>query len=265
MILPADAPFVSRPAPNLIAGLLALGVHALFVLLLVFGVSWQTQHPAPVMVDLWEALPEPRPAVAKPARPIPKPARPVPVPKAEEPPQPKAPDIALEKKKNEAAHLKRLQAIEAAEEKARAEAARKKQLAEQKKRDLLRQMEEEERRATDEVAASEARKQAATRVASKRQAEAMRIADQYGEMISAKVRGNARLPENLKGKLEVRYQVKLLPTGEVVAVRRARSSGNEAFDEAVERAIHKSSPLPLPSDREARAEFVPEFTLIHSP
>jgi len=54
----ADAPFASRPAPNFAAGALALGVHALFVLLLVFGVSWQTQHPAPVMVDLWSSLPE---------------------------------------------------------------------------------------------------------------------------------------------------------------------------------------------------------------
>ena len=78
MKLPADAPPVSRPRSKLIAGALALGVHAVFVLLLVFGMSWQTQHPAPV-----KAEPAPRPVV-------------------EEPPPPKAPDIALEKKKAEA-------------------------------------------------------------------------------------------------------------------------------------------------------------------
>src|SRR5574337_427227 len=44
----------SRPVPNLLAAALALGVHVLFVLMLVFGVSWQTHHPDAVMVDLWE-------------------------------------------------------------------------------------------------------------------------------------------------------------------------------------------------------------------
>src|SRR4030065_2170573 len=111
MNISADAPFVSRPGPNLIAGALALGVHVVFVLLLVFGVSWQTQHPAPVMVDLWETLP-PAPAAVKPLRPpapapapkkAPEPVQPAPAsrPVVKEPPQPKAPDIALEKKEIE--------------------------------------------------------------------------------------------------------------------------------------------------------------------
>ena len=106
MNVQADAPFVSRPAPKLVAGALALGVHALFVLLLVFGVSWQTQRPAPVMVDLWEALPAVAPpAAVKPPPPpppvkAPEPAKAAPVPPAvvDEPPPPRAPDIALEKK-----------------------------------------------------------------------------------------------------------------------------------------------------------------------
>ncbi|MBN8764452.1 MAG: protein TolA, partial [Thiobacillus sp.] len=62
----ADAPPASRPVPNLLAGALALGVHVLFVLLLVFGVSWQTHHPAAVQVDLWQTLPETPPSPAKP-------------------------------------------------------------------------------------------------------------------------------------------------------------------------------------------------------
>ncbi len=70
MNLPADAPFVSRPGSNLVAGALALGVHAVFVLLLVFGVSWQTQHPAPVMVDLWDALPADAPPAVQPPEPV---------------------------------------------------------------------------------------------------------------------------------------------------------------------------------------------------
>ena len=281
MKFPADAPFVSRPGSNLVAGALALGVHAVFVLLLVFGMSWQTQHPAPVMVDLWEALPPAPPAAARPSRPpAPAPVRapepvkaaPAPQPVADEPPPPKAPDIALEKKKAEAERLQKTQAMQLAEEKARADAAKKaqeKQLAEQKKRELLRQMEEEDltRRMADEAAASKARqvKLAEAAAASKRQAEVASVVGQYRDLISAKVRGNIRLPDNLTGNPEVRFLVKLLPTGEVTEVKPTKPSGNAAYDEAVERAIRKSSPLPLPSERDARAAFVPELFYSHRP
>lgn len=291
MRLSADAPFSSRPAPNLAAGALALGVHAVFVLLLVFGVSWQTQHPAPVMVDLWQALPTdaPVPAVEPPPPPEPAP-RPAPV-KAEPPsppavqPQPvKSPDIALEKKKADAEQLKKLKAMQVAEDKALADATRKdaeaarlvrdKQMADKKKRDVLRQMEEDElmQRMADEEAANEARliKQAEARAAaqaaaSKRQAELSRLVGQHRDQISAKVRGNTRLPDSVTGNPEVRCLVKLLPTGEVMSVKVTQSSGNVAYDEAVKRAIEKSSPLPLPTERDARAAFVPELTLIHRP
>jgi colicin import membrane protein len=233
------------------------------------------------MVDLWETLPEVAPpAAVKPPRPpaepakVPEPAKDAPVPKAvvDEPPPPKTPDIALEKKKAETERLKKLQAMQVAEEKARAEAARaaqEKQLAEQKKRELLRQMEDEDmmRRMTEEQAANEARlvKQSEARaVAGKRQAELARIEGQYRDLISAKVRGNTRLPDNLTGNPEVRFRVKLRPTGEVVDVLPAQSSGNAAYDQAVERAIWKSSPLPLPSERDARIKFG-ELTLIQRP
>lgn len=292
MMTSADAPFMSRPAPNLAAGALALGVHAVFVLLLVFGVSWQTQHPAPVMVDLWQALPAetPAPVVEPPHPPEPAP-RPEPV-RAEPPPKPmvqtptpvKAPDIALEKKKADAEQLKKLKAMQAVEDKALADSARKdaeaakltrdKQLADKKKRDLLRQMEEEElmQRMADEETANEARlmkqaeaRAAASAAAAKRQAELSQLVGQHRDQISAKVRGNTRLPDNVKGNPEVRCLVKLLPTGDVVSVKVTQSSGNPAYDEAVVRAIEKSSPLPLPTERDARAAFVPELSFVHRP
>ncbi len=284
-----DGRFVSRPVPRLAAGLLALGVHLLFVLLLVFGVSWQTQHPAPVTVDLWESIPQPpaprRPPPAPPALEPPTPApRPVPEPEVKkEPPPPKAPDIALEKKKAEAAKAAALEkaALEkaaqekaaqekAAQEKAAQQKAEQEKAAAQRKRDLLRQMEEEDaiRRMADEEAANQARllKQAEAKAAAgARQSEISRLVGQHRGLISAKVRGNTRLPDNLTGNPEVRCLVRLLPTGEVQSVRVTRSSGNPAYDEAVKRAIEKSSPLPLPADRDARAEFVPELSFVHRP
>jgi len=288
MNLPADAPFVSRPGSNLAAGAMALGVHVLFLLLLVFGVSWQTQHPVPVMVDIWDALPplppprpRPQPEIVPPEPvKLPVPVKADPAPAVKEVPPPKAPDIALEKKKADAEHMQKLKALHEAEQKARAdavrveaEAARKaheKKLAEQKKRELLRQMEEEDlvRRMADEAAANEARQARlaeARAAAGKRQAEVARVVGQHRDLISAKVHSNTRLPDNLPGNPEVRFLVKLLPTGEVVSVRLTRSSGNAAYDAAVERAIEKSSPLPLPAERDARAEFVPELSFVHRP
>jgi colicin import membrane protein len=262
-----------RDPARMLAGVLALGVHAGFVLLLVFGVSWQTEHPAPVMAELWPALP-PSPA-ARPVPPDPAPAKPAPRAKpAADDPGPKAPDIALEKKRREVERLERQQAAEAAREAARAEAdalrqARDRQQAEQKQRELLRRLEAEElsQRMADESAALAARQaqQAEAQAAGKRQAERARVVGQYRDMISAKVRGNTRLPDALKGNPKVHCLVKLLPTGEVVSVRVTQSSGNPAYDEAVLRAIQKSSPLPLPAEREARAAFVPELLFVHRP
>ncbi|MDP1863688.1 MAG: cell envelope integrity protein TolA [Thiobacillus sp.] len=275
---PEDAPFVSRPGSNLAAGAMALGVHVLFLLLLVFGVSWQTQHPAPVMVDIWDALPQQPPP--KP-RPQPKivPTKPVklsvpvtaePAPVVKEVTSLKAPDIALEKKKADAERVQKLKALQEAEQKARSEAAHIEAEAIKKKRELLRKMEEEAllQRIADEDTTNETRRQKqaeARAAANKRQAELATAVGIYRDKISATVRGNTRLPDNLKGNPEVRCLVRLLPTGEVLSVRVTQSSGNVAYDEAVVRAIEKSSPLPLPAEREARKEFVPELSFVHRP
>jgi len=53
-----------------------------------------------------------------------------------------------------------------------------------------------------------------------------------------------------------------LPTGEVLSVRLRKSSGHKQLDEAIERAILKSSPLPKPD----RAElFMRSFELKYRP
>ena len=287
MRLAADAPFAARDNTRRVAAALALGVHALFVLLLVFGVSWQTEHPAPVMVDLWQALPaaeapprEPSPPDPVQPEPAPKPApAPEPKPLSDEPPPPKAPDIALEKKRADTERLKKIKAIEQAEARARdaalqAEAdalkkARDTQLAEQKRQALLRQMEADELKQSmaGEASANAARaaRQAAAQAASARQSALSQSIGKYRDLISATVRGHTRLPDNLSGNPQVRCLVKLLPTGDVVSVRVTQSSGNPAYDAAVVRAIEQSSPLPLPPEREARAAFVPELSLTHRP
>jgi colicin import membrane protein len=46
------------------------------------------------------------------------------------------------------------------------------------------------------------------------------------------------------------FEVVQLPTGEIIDVRLRRSSGSRAYDDAVQRAILKSSPLPKPPREE---------------
>ena len=56
------------------------------------------------------------------------------------------------------------------------------------------------------------------------------------------------LPPGTQGDPSALFQVDQLPDGTVIAVRLERSSGSPALDSAIERAIHRSSPLPKPTD-----------------
>ena len=56
--------------------------------------------------------------------------------------------------------------------------------------------------------------------------------------------GDTDVPGNPK----VVFHVEQLPTGEIISVRKTKSSGIPEFDRAVENAINKSSPLPKKKD-----------------
>jgi colicin import membrane protein len=280
------------PREDITAGVLAAAVHAFFLMLLVLGVSWQIHNPQPVMADLWQALPalpqpEPMPPLTEPPpepAPPPKPVAPAPKPQPKPVIEDKAADIALEKKKKkkEEEKLRKQKLAEAREEKRieqkRREEARlmeealereaqqmelekerreqEKRVAEIKRRETLRREEEEmQRRMLDEALASETSQIKAKAAADQQASEMAKTIARYKDMISAKIRGNTRLPENLAGNPEVEFEVNVMPTGEITKIRLLKVSGNAAYDQAVQRGIEKSSPLPLPADKAAAAEF----------
>lgn len=72
----------------------------------------------------------------------------------------------------------------------------------------------------------------------------------YVDKIRGKIQGNVILPTTLAGNPEAEFLVQQLPTGEILSVKLTRSSGNKSLDASWERAILKSSPLPLPEQRE---------------
>ncbi len=54
-------------------------------------------------------------------------------------------------------------------------------------------------------------------------------------------------PPGLQGNPEAVFLVEQLPSGEILRVELRRSSGIQALDDAIFRAIQGSSPLPLPT------------------
>jgi colicin import membrane protein len=249
--------------------LLAITVHVALFTVLFFGIRWKTKQADPVMAELWSQLPAveqprveppPPPPRVEPKPPPPKP-EPAPEPKVEPKPEPK-PDIALEQERKKK---------EEAEKKKREE-------AEKKKQDELRAKEEKERR--EKEVAEKRRLEDETRkrmqdqlnrelaAAPKAPATAPSVAGDpaalasWQNQITAKIRSNIVLPPDLAGNPQAEFDVALLPTGEVLSVKLARSSGNRTLDDAWERAILKSSPLPRPSKpeifvRDLRLKFRP--------
>ncbi len=252
---------------------LAAAMHVGFVLLLVFGVAWQKRHSEPTaVVDLWSTMAPPRqePAPVKPApkaepKPEPRPApKPRPVPKPEVKPAPK-PDIALREKLEKERKAKEQQEIERKklqelEKKKQQDLERRKeeekklkaQQLEAKKKEEEKRKLEQERLAQETEAKRIAQEQADLKAKlAKEQASAQsRLYDEYVRQISNKTKRNTVEPANLQGNPTVVFEVRLLPGGEILesSLRLRRSSGVPAYDQAVERAILKSSPLPLPPD-----------------
>ena len=192
-------------------------VHLLLLAVMFLGVRFQSSAPAVINVELWET-PPPQPVVEEP--------KPPPVVKPQPEPEPevkKPPEIAVPEKpkpKPKPAPPKRDLAFE---------------------RQLREQAAAEERQLQDRMIRNDAAQaQAAIR---------SRALAQWTDKIRTKIRGNIILPQDIPGNPEAVFDVTLLPTGEVFAVRKTKSSGHPAYDDAVERAIMKSSPLPQPDDR----------------
>jgi len=243
-----------------ISGALALATHLLFLALLVFGVSWQQQKPdSAVIVDLWNDLPPlPQPKVEEPppeAKPAPEPPKPVakvepkPVPKPEVKPVVK-PDIALKEKEKfeKERKLKERQILEA-----------KKRDEEKKKQAALKEQQAREAKAKQE------QEEAIKQQLAQQQAAQLRLINEYKQRIRDKIRRFIVEPPNLQGNPEVEFDVVLLPGGEVLGVKLRKGSALAAYDNAVERAILKAQPLPLPPDpalfkdfRELNLKFRPK-------
>lgn len=240
------------------AVLLTLLMHGLLVLALVISVRWQTRHEA-VAVELW-APPPPVAEAPPPAPPAPTAeARPTPEPARVAPPPPK-PDIAI-KAQNPRPEKPAAKAEKPPPRPVERAPNYDNLLAREDQR-LDRLKEERERQARAEQEASMlARAKADAQAQAQRTARDRAMAS-YVDRLRGKVRGNLVQPPNLKGNPSARFVVTQLPNGDVLDVRLKKPSGNPLYDDAVERAIRKSSPLPLPDDRTL---FARDLEIIYCP
>jgi len=149
---------------------MALGVHALLVLALTWGVAWQqTQQAAAFDVELWSdipiaAAPPPEP-VAEPKPepeplPTPEPEPPAPPPPEPEPAGPTAADIALEKQRVQE-ELEQRRAQQLAKEKA--DEALKDKKAKEKAAQLAKEKAAKEKAAKEKAAKEKAAKEKAAK------------------------------------------------------------------------------------------------------
>ncbi len=234
------------------SALLALAVHVLLVAALMLGVHWQSRAPDVVTVELWQPPPEP---VARPAPPQPKvePTPPPPAPKPE--PRIEKPDIAIKAKPKPEPEVKPAPKPEPVVKPKPApppdETMAQRLLAEALQReDRQRAAERERQQIRDQLQ----REQFAARD---------RAMATWIDKIRAKIRGNIVPPPNIQGNPEALVLVTQLPTGEVLEAKLVFSSGHTAYDDAVIRAILKSSPLPKPDsaalfERELKLTFRPQ-------
>jgi colicin import membrane protein len=225
--LSADEPGGVAPAA------LSLLVHGLLLAVLVFGLRWQSKRPDPVVAELWSDLPvveqaEPKVEPAPEAKPQPKPE-----PKVEQ--KAAKPDIALEREK------------------------KKKKDEPPLKFDTTQRIREQLAQEQKALNRTRERQEALKQFSSP----ALPVGDpRYIEKIRARIWANIIPPSDLKGNPEAIFDVVQLPTGEVLSARLRKSSGSKDYDDAVERAILKSSPLPRPDRPD---QFIRELTLKFRP
>ncbi|MDE2342691.1 MAG: TonB C-terminal domain-containing protein [Betaproteobacteria bacterium] len=245
------------------AWLMALVVHLVFVVVLVFGVAWHQKVTPPMQAELWDNIPAPatvtRPVPPTPLPPPPPPPAPVkapePPPPAPAPPKPApvktpaAADINLKKKAEEK------KAAEKKEAERKLAKKRERELAEEIRQQRAAALKEEEQDQARREA-EEARRRQAALVAKAAQKAKAALIDRYKLAIINKIKANTDVPEGVPDGLTLEVDITVLPTGEILTpVKVVKSSGNAPYDQAVLRGIMRSQPLPLPSEPELRRDF----------
>lgn len=240
------------------AGVFSVLVHTVLLGALLISFNWKTTHPISIaQVELWDSVaveehkpaPVPEPVLEPVKKEIPEPE---PVVTPEEKPEPKV-EIAIEKKPVKKEPVKKEPPKPVAktndmlaklQEEARQEALKNKSATKPNTNDALKKLQQES--LSEDKAAGEQKASAAS----------AGVVDEFKAKIQAKIRSNVNKTLCGNGNPELKFEIGLIPTGELSgAPKLVKSSGNAACDDAVERAIRMSEPLPLPQDASLFSQF----------
>ena len=252
------------------AGGLAIAVHLALLGALLISFNWKAAHPVMNVteVELWDSLPNVQAPMPIPPSPlIEEQPKPEPVvkeePKVEPKPEPMTKeepkiDIALEKKQKELEQKKiadKLKKELALEQKKQLAALQAESLKDEKaNNDKL--LKEDAVKKIQQAALADDKAQSDQQILSAKAAANAGVLDEFRSKIQAKIRGNVNKALCGNGNPELKFDIALMPTGELSGVPKlTKSSGTVACDEAVERAIMASQPLPLPSDASLFSQF----------
>ena len=229
------------------AAVLAGVSHVALIAALALGVQWRSQPTQVVAAELWAAVPqvaapapEPAPEPQVEPRPAPEPAPPPAPVKAAEP----DPQIAIERRKLEREKARLVQ-----------------QQAEQAKREQQ-QRDERERAAADAAEVAKAAK-----AAKQREENLKRMLGQagsgaqsgtaavdaapsraYAARLVALIKPNIVFTDSVSANPMAEVEVRVSPSGQIIARRIQKSSGIKEWDEAVLRAIDRTGTLPRDVD-----------------
>ena len=239
------------------SAMLALAVHVLLIAALMLGVHWQSRAPDVVTVELWRPPPEPvaRPAPPPKVEPPPKAVPPAPAPKPE--PRIEKPDIALKAKPKPKPKPE-------PPPKPKPEPVAKPKPAPPPDETMVQRLLAEALQREQQTFSAERERQAIKdQLAHEAQSAKDRALQTWIDNIRNSIRGRIVLPLNLQGNPEALFLVTQLPTGQVLEAKLVISSGHTGYDDAVLRAILKSSPLPKPDSpglfqRELNLTFRPK-------
>lgn len=282
------------------AFLLALAMHGLLLGALWISVRWNVEPSGAVVVELWGGPPAAGPAAAPEPVVVAPPAPPPAPPKAE--PEPEKPDADIVTRQEKKAPPKvepppDLKKIEA--EKRRLEAEKLRAEAESKRREAeKKQLETERKKQAEAMAqAAERRRDEERRDAVRKAEEARMLAQAAGGGTGGSPSGSAggrpggtaaaggggdagyvgqlialirprivfTVPDHTPASVHAEFQVDLLPTGEILAVKKLKASGLPGYDEAVERAIRRTDPFPRKRDGTVDRTVIIRFRPVDAP
>jgi len=246
---------------NLQANLFSFAVHLALFLIMIFSVGWQTKTPNYAEVELWDSVPVQKKIKKTQAKPKQKIVQTNKAAEAKAKAQKEA-DIRLKKKKAaeaKAKKLKKQKAIKALKEKVlkqeKIEKLKKEMLEKEKIERLQQQIIEQQKieKMQAELRENELKQENKLAIDGEKE---IKGGVNPGELNKYKLLIQQKIQQNVNQQLcgldyiTLEFRISLMPTGELLGQPKMTKSSNiTSCDDAVERAIIQSQPLPLPKDR----------------